>query len=114
MIKPLTLIWLGFFSRIFVALVTGGQLVGDSLYYHWIASRAVTLGERGLDTSIVGEAGQGLFTFLLSGLYQATTDSYFIGCLFTIFIWLLSAFILIKILELISAERKTTFLVLFF
>ena len=114
MIKPLTLIWLGFFSRIFVALVTGGQLVGDSLYYHWIASRAVTLGERGLDTSIVGEAGQGLFTFLLSGLYQATTDSYFIGCLFTIFTWLLSAFILIKILELISAERKTTFLVLFF
>jgi len=29
LIKPLTLIWLGFYSRVLVALFSGGQLVGD-------------------------------------------------------------------------------------
>ena len=62
MIKPLTLIWLGFYSRVLVALFSGGQLVGDSFYYHWIASRAVNLGERGLDPTIVQEEGHGLFS----------------------------------------------------
>ena len=114
MIKPLTLIWLGFYSRVLVALFSGGQLVGDSFYYHWIASRAVNLGERGLDTTIVQEEGHGLFSSLLSSLYFFTTDSYFIGCLFSIFVWLLSAYVLRKTLGLLNADKRTVFLVLIF
>ena len=114
MIKPLTLIWLGFYSRVLVALFSGGQLVGDSFYYHWIASRAVNLGERGLDPTIVQEEGHGLFSSLLSSLYFFTTDSYFIGCLFSIFVWLLSAYVLKKILGLLNADKRTVFLVLIF
>lgn len=114
MIKPLTLIWLGFYSRVLVALFSGGQLVGDSFYYHWIASRAVNLGERGLDPTIVQEEGHGLFSSLLSSLYFFTTDSYFIGCLFSIFVWLLSAYVLRKTLGLLNADKRTVFLVLIF
>ena len=54
MIKPITLIWLGFYSRIFVALFSGGQLVGDSYYFHWIASTRIQLGERELDVITAG------------------------------------------------------------
>ncbi|MFL2705003.1 MAG: hypothetical protein ACJ0GU_01310 [Gammaproteobacteria bacterium] len=114
MIKPLTLIWLGFYSRVLMALFGGGQLVGDSFYYHWIASRAVNLGERGLDPTIVQEEGHGLFSSLLSSLYFFTTDSYFIGCLFSIFVWLLSAYVLRKTLGLLNADKRTVFLVLIF
>ena len=97
-----------------MALFGGGQLVGDSFYYHWIASRAVNLGERGLDPTIVQEEGHGLFSSLLSSLYFFTTDSYFIGCLFSIFVWLLSAYVLRKTLGLLNADKRTVFLVLIF
>ena len=114
MIKPITLIWLGFYSRILIALFGTGGLVGDSFYYHWIASRAVTLGERGLDVSIVQEEASSLYAILLSNLYYVSTDSYFIGCLFSIFIWLLSAYVLKKILELLKADKNTKYLVFLF
>ena len=114
MIRPITLIWLGFYSRILVALLSGGQLVGDSYYYHWIASRAVNLGERGLDVTVVQEEANALYSILLSTLYSVTTDLYFIGCLFSIFVWLLSAYVVKKILELLKADKKTKYLVFLF
>jgi len=97
-----------------IALFGTGGLVGDSFYYHWIASRAVTLGERGLDVSIVQEEASSLYAILLSNLYYVSTDSYFIGCLFSIFIWLLSAYVLKKILELLKADKNTKYLVFLF
>ena len=114
MIKPITLIWLGFYSRIVVASFGGSSLVGDSYYYHWIASRAVNLGERGLDVSIVQAEATKLYATLLSILYSVSTDSYFIGCLLSIFVWLLSAYVLKKILELLKADNKTKYLVFLF
>ena len=114
MIKPITLIWLGFYSRIFVALFSGGQLVGDSYYYHWIASRAVNLGERGLDVTIVQGEANSLFATSLSTLYFVSTDLYFIGCLYSIFVWLLSAYVVKKILVLLKADDKTKYLVFLF
>ena len=77
MIKPITLIWLGFYSRIVVASFGGSSLVGDSYYYHWIASRAVNLGERGLDVTIVQEEANSLYAISLSTLYFVSTDLYF-------------------------------------
>ena len=116
MIKPITLIWLGFYSRIFVALFSGGQLVGDSYYYHWIASTRISLGERELDVITLGggEEALSLYPTLLTTLYSFSTDSYFIGCLFSIFIWLLSAYVLKKILELLKVDNKTKYLVFLF
>ena len=114
MIKPITLIWLGFYSRIFVALFSKGGLVGDSYYYHWIASRAVNLGERGLDVTVVQEEANALYAILLSTLYFVSTDLYFIGCLFSIFVWLVSAYVVKKILELLKADDKTKYLVFLF
>ena len=114
MIKPITLIWLGFYSRIFVALFSGGQLVGDSYYYHWIASRAVNLGERGLDVSVVQLEANSLYAISLSTLYFVSTDLYFIGCLYSIFVWLLSAYVVKKILELLNADDQTKYLVFLF
>ena len=113
MIKPITLIWLGFYSRIFVALFSGGQLVGDSYYYHWIASTRIKLGERELDliTTGGGEEALSLYPTLLTTLYSFSTDLYFIGCLFSIFVWLLSAYVLKKILELLKADNRTKYLV---
>ena len=90
MIKPITLIWLGFYSRIFVALFSGGQLVGDSYYYHWMASTRINLGDREFDlTMFGGEEALSLYPTLLTTLYSFSTDLYFIGCLFSIFVWLL-------------------------
>ena len=118
MIKPITLIWLGFYSRIIMALFGGSPwhkaVVGDSYYYHWIASRAVNLGERGLDVSVVQLEANSLYALSLSALYFVSTDSYFIGCLYSIFVWLLSAFVLKKILELLNADDKTKYLVFLF
>ena len=114
MIKPITLIWLGFYSRILVAFFSGGQLVGDSYYYHWIASRTVNLGERGLDVTILGLDALALYPTLLTSLYTFSTDSYFIGCLFSIFIWLLSAYVLKKILDLLDTDKRTKYLVFLF
>jgi len=114
LIKPITLIWLGFYSRIFVALFSTGGLVGDSYYYHWIASRAVNLGERGMDVTLVQEEATSLYSVLLSTLYFVSTDSYFIGCLFSIFVWLVSAYVVKKILELLKADNKTKYLVFLF
>ena len=118
MIKPITLIWLGFFSRIVTALFGGSpwhkQILADSYYYHWIASRAVNLGERGLDVTIVQEEANKLYAILLSTLYFLSTDLYFIGCLFSIFVWLLSAYVVKKILELLKADDKTKYLVFLF
>ena len=111
MIKPITLIWLGFYSRIFVALFGGSQFVGDSYYYHWIASRAVNLGERGLEVTILGDEALRLYSTLLITLYYISTDSYFIGCLLSIFVWVLSAYVLKKILELLKADNRTKYLV---
>ena len=113
MIKPITLIWLGFYSRIFVALFSGGQLVGDSYYYHWIASTRLKLGERELDviTSGGGEEALSLYPTLLTTLYSFSTDIYFIGCLSSIFVWLLSAYVLKKILELLKTDNRTKYLV---
>jgi len=118
LIKPITLIWLGFFSRIVTALFGGSpwhkQILADSYYYHWIASRAVNLGERGLDVTIVQEEANKLYAILLSTLYFLSTDLYFIGCLFSIFVWLLSAYVVKKILELLKADDKTKYLVFLF
>ena len=113
MIKPITLIWLGFYSRIFVALFSGGQLVGDSYYYHWIASTRINLGERELDVTTLGggEEALSLYPTLLTTLYSFSTDIYFIGCLFSIFVWLLSAYVLKKILELLKTDNRTKYLV---
>ena len=114
MIKPISLIWLGFYTRILVALFSEGQLVGDSYYYHWIASSNVNLGKRALDATILGEDAQSLYPTLLTVLYSFSTDSYFIGCLFSIFIWLLSAYVLKKILDLLNADKRTEYLVFLF
>ena len=114
MIKPITLIWLGFYSRILVAFFGEGQLVGDSYYYHWIASRTVNLGERGLDVTILGEDALALYPTLLTSLYTFSTDSYFIGCLSSIFIWLISAYVLKKILDLLDTDKRTKYLVFLF
>ena len=113
MIKPITLIWLGFYSRIFVALFSGGQLVGDSYYYHWIASNRINLGERELDVVTLGGGEEALsfYPTLLTTLYSFSTDLYFIGCLFSIFVWLLSAYVLKKILELLKTDNRTKYLV---
>ena len=112
MIKPITLIWLGFYSRIFVALFSGGQLVGDSYYYHWMASTRINLGDRELDISMFGgEEALSLYPTLLTTLYSFSTDLYFIGCLFSIFVWLLSAYVLKKILELLKTDNRTKYLV---
>ena len=114
MIKPITLIWLGFYSRILLAAFGGSRLVGDSHYYHWVAWRAVNLGERGLDVSVVQLEANSLYAILLSTLYYVSTDLYFIGCLFSISVWLLSAYVLKKILELLKADNKTKYLVFLF
>ena len=113
MIKPITLIWLGFYSRIFVALFSGGQLVGDSYYYHWIASNRINLGERELDVVTLGGGEEALsfYPTLLTTLYSFSTDLYFIGCLSSIFVWLLSAYVLKKILELLKTDNRTKYLV---
>ena len=89
-------------------------VVGDSYYYHWIASRAVNLGERGLDVSVVQLEANSLYAISLSTLYFVSTDLYFIGCLYSIFVWLLSAFVVKKILELLNADDQTKYLVFLF
>jgi hypothetical protein len=101
-----------------MALFGGSQwhksIVPDSYYYHWIASRAVNLGERGLDVTIVQTEANSLFAISLSTLYFVSTDLYFIGCLYSIFVWLLSAYVVKKILELLKADDKTKYLVFLF
>lgn len=89
-------------------------VVGDSYYYHWIASRAVNLGERGLDVSVVQLEANSLYAISLSTLYFVSTDLYFIGCLYSIFVWLLSAYVVKKILELLNADDQTKYLVFLF
>jgi hypothetical protein len=101
----LLLVWLGFFIRLAIAFVNGfiGPTYGasgDSIGFHLMAveySQTLVI-----DVFILTQ----IYTYFLTIIYFITTDSLFLGCALSALGWLASAFILLRIMRILSFKMS--------
>lgn len=106
------MLFIGFIIRIIIAIWNGffGPSFGaelDAVVFHKIAveySQNLTLGEFRIGY---------IYSFFLGAFYAITTDSLFLGSLLSCITWLLSAIVLLKIIKLISINRKNQLRLIF-
>ena len=98
-------LWLGFFLRLVIAFVNGfvGPTYGssdDSLGFHL---NAVELSQNIVfDVFVIGY----IYTYILGFFYFITTDSLFLGSALSALGWLASAFILLRIMRILSFKMS--------
>ena len=101
----LLLVWSGFFLRLFIAFLNGfvGPTFGasaDSLGFHLMAVEySQTLS---IDVFVLTQ----IYTYFLTIIYFITTDSLFLGCALSALGWLASAFILLRIMRILSFKMS--------
>ena len=98
-------LWLGFFLRLVIAFVNGfvGPTYGssdDALGFHLIAVRYT------LSLAEAFFALNNIYPSLLGVFYFITTDSLFLGGAFSALGWLASAFILLRIMRILSFKMS--------
>ena len=104
----LTAIWFGLLLRLFVAIWNGffGPSFGadlDALSFHL---QAVEYAQ----TPTMDEFQIGwIYTYVLGLFYYLTTDSLFLGSLLSCVVWLASAYILVKVMRLLSVDNSNQF-----
>lgn len=98
-------LWLGFFLRLFNAFLNGlyGSTYGssdDALGFH------VTAVEHSqnlvFDVFVIGH----IYSYILGIFYFITTDSLFLGSALSALGWLASAFILVRVMRILSFDRS--------
>jgi hypothetical protein len=96
---------IGFLLRLSIAIWNGffgpsPGAAGDSMLIHGMAVN--------FPEDLILEIWHGLnyFTFLLSKVYSATTDTLFWGCLLSCFAWVGSAIFLLKIMDVLSFSKR--------
>ncbi len=102
------LIWLGFMARFLVAIWNGffGPSFGadaDAVTFHLMAVSYANNPE--LYTFRIGW----IYSYMLGIFYYLTTDSLFLGSLLSCVAWLASAYILVKIMRLLSIDKSHQF-----
>ena len=98
-------LWLGFFLRLVIAFLNGfvGPTYGasdDALGFHLMAvehSQNLVF-----DTFVIGQ----IYMFILGIFYFITTDSLFLGSALSALGWLASAFILLRIMRILSFKMS--------
>ncbi|HAT52621.1 MAG TPA: hypothetical protein DCS80_05025 [Betaproteobacteria bacterium] len=98
-------LWLGFFLRLFNAFVNGlyGSTYGssdDALGFHLTAvehSQNLVF-----DVFVIGH----IYSYILGIFYFITTDSLFLGSALSALGWLASAFILLRVMRILSFDRS--------
>lgn len=104
----LTAIWFGLLLRLFVAIWNGffGPSFGadlDALSFHL---QAVEYAQ----TPMMDEFQIGwIYIYVLGFFYYLTTDSLFLGSLLSCVAWLASAYILVKMMRLLSVDKSNQF-----
>lgn len=106
--KVITAIWIGFLIRVLVAVWNGfwgpsfGAEVDAASFHYWATefSRQPTLDNLKISST---------YSYMLGFVYYLTTDSLFIGSLFSCLAWLASGIILIKIMSLLSIAEHLKF-----
>ncbi len=101
----LLLVWSGFFLRLVIAFLNGfvGPTFGasaDSLGFHLMAV------EYSQTLAVDGFILTQIYTYFLTIIYFITTDSLFLGCAISALGWLASAFILLRIMRILSFKRS--------
>ena len=117
MLKQLTLwIWAGFFLRLANSINNGffGPSIGADADAFWFHMAAVdTSRDLLFEEFVTGH----IYSYLLGYFYYFTTDSLFLGSALSVLGWLLSAFILVRIMQILSfdtSSQKTAMLVYVF
>ena len=105
MVKVKLTLWLGFFLRLVIAFVNGfvGPTYGasaDSLGFH---EAAVSFSQNLTDDSFLFN---NIYPSLLGVFYSITTDSLFLGSALSALGWLASAFILLRIMRILSFKMS--------
>jgi hypothetical protein len=101
----LLLVWVGFFLRLAIAFVNGfiGPTIGasdDSFGFHLMAveySQSLVI-----DVFVLTH----IYTYILGIFYFITTDSLFLGSALSALAWLASAFILLRIMRILSFKTS--------
>ena len=98
-------LWLGFFLRLVIAFVNGfvGPTYGaseDSLGFHLIAVEVSQ--NLVFDVFVIGN----IYSYILGIFYFITTDSLFLGSALSALGWLASAFILLRIMRILSFKMS--------
>ena len=98
-------LWLGFFLRLVIAFVNGfvGPTYGssdDSLGFHLIAVEVSQ--NLVFDVFVIGN----IYSYILGFFYFITTDSLFLGSALSALGWLASAFILLRIMRILSFKMS--------
>jgi len=113
MTKLLTLwIWTGFFLRLSNALVNGflGGSFGAGEDAHGFHMSAV---EHSKDLVFDGFVTGWIYSYILGVFYFLTTDSLFLGSALSVLGWLVSAFILVRIMRILSFDMSSQWKVMF-
>jgi len=98
-------LWLGFFLRLFNAFVNGlyGSTYGSSDDATGFHLTAVEHSQNlAFDEFVIGH----IYSYILGIFYFITTDSLFLGSAFSALGWLVSAFILLRIMRILSFDRS--------
>jgi len=100
------ILWLGFFLRLVNAFYNGfiGPSFGssdDALGFHFYALRSYQ------NIATDEFALHNIYPSFLGFFYSITTDSLFLGCALSALGWLASAFILVRIMRILSFEMST-------
>ena len=116
MLKLSLWIWIGFFLRLTNAFYNGFfgpsfDAHGDAQWFHTLAVEHSK--NMGVDVFIIGR----LYSYILGEFYVLTTDSLFLGSVLSVMGWLVSAFILVRIMKMLSfdmmSQRKVMFIYAF-
>ena len=113
MSKLTLFLWTGFLLRISNAFYNSflgtsfGAGGGDAIFFHmWAIKYSKTL--------VFGDyVGGYIYPYILGVFYFLTTDSLFLGSVFSVFGWLASAFILIGIMRILSFDMSSQWKVIF-
>ncbi len=104
-----TALWIGFILRLLGAMWNGfvGPSYGvpDAGGFHLMAvsySRNLVPGDEPL-------LNEHFYTYILGRIYFLTTDSLFLGSFLSVVVWLASAFILVRIMRLLSIDNSHQF-----
>ena len=98
-------LWLGFFLRLVIAFVNGfvGPTYGssdDALGFHVMAAEVSQ--NLVFDVFVIGQ----IYAYILGIFYFITTDSLFLGSALSALGWLASAFILLRIMRILSFKMS--------
>ena len=115
MIAPKTMLWVGFYIRLFYsffAINTGvwAYFTGDAGRFHEMA----VLLRAGTEVEIASLIGLN-YPYFLGWVYYLTTESMIIGNILSCFAWLFSGYILLRIVDHFNIGRKNiAFLILIY